>query len=356
MAAESMQDLITEGVLKCYIDLRSGVYYDWSRSGNEGSPSGITLGYNGGTFDTANSNIIVADALSLQGTEGCLGILANEFTGSLDRYLYKRDSGGTQYGWTRSGGDLFFYDGSISRSLTADLSGVRGQAVNFKTGETPEGFADGLPIGSYSGTVTITADTADLYIGNDYLNAAVFDDTLQAVWYVSRKLTDEEQLAIYNDVLNTDFGTTTAFQEGDVDLFQTVDDGDISVTGGITRMTGRLATAAYLAMFGGNEDDPGGGDTTYQWWGNIGETDPAKTYRSETQYLLRNMPNTSENRIKLEQAVLRDLEFFKDIDTASSIQVQTIVPQRNRIDITVDIQALGQRDTFRYVNNWEAPQ
>jgi hypothetical protein len=46
-------------------------------------------------------------------------------------------------------------------------------------------------------------------------------------------------------------------QEGDVHLFQTVNDGDICVVGGLVEMSSGLDTAAYISLFGGNEQDDG---------------------------------------------------------------------------------------------------
>ena len=46
-------------------------------------------------------------------------------------------------------------------------------------------------------------------------------------------------------------------QQGDVLLFQTVDDGEINIENGVVEMSGGLETAAYLSLYGGNEDDDG---------------------------------------------------------------------------------------------------
>ena len=53
-------------------------------------------------------------------------------------------------------------------------------------------------------------------------------------------------------------------QQGDVKLIQTNDDGDINIINGVTEMSGGLETTVYLALFGGNEDDNGIGDTPHQ--------------------------------------------------------------------------------------------
>jgi len=76
----------------------------------------------------------------------------------------------------------------------------------------------------------------------------------------------------------------------DVYLFQTNDDGEICIENGIVSLTGGLDTAAYLSLFGGNEQDDGSQNTSLNYWGNILENDKAFQYRSQTQYLLRSIP------------------------------------------------------------------
>jgi hypothetical protein len=70
-------------------------------------------------------------------------------------------------------------------------------------------------------------------------------------------------------------------------------------------MSGGLETSAYLSLFGGNEDDAGLSDKTMQWWGNVG-AEQAKQYRSETQNLLKSLPLTSSNLLRVEAAAGRE--------------------------------------------------
>lgn len=143
-------------------------------------------------------------------------------------------------------------------------------------------------------------------------------------------------------------------QQGDVKLFQTDNDGDIAVRDGVVEMGGGLETAAYLSLFGGNEDDDGLADNPKTWWGNLDEIDPAKQYRSETQNLLRGMPATSGNLRRIEDAASRDLSWFVSERAASSVTVSASMPGVNRIKITVDIEADGIESRFEFVENWRA--
>lgn len=143
-------------------------------------------------------------------------------------------------------------------------------------------------------------------------------------------------------------------QQGDVTLFQTDNEGEINVRDGIVEMGGGLETAAYLSLFGGNEDDDGLADNPKTWWGNIEEVDPARQYKSETQYLLKAIPATSGNLRRIEDAAARDLAWFIAERVASSVTVSASIPGVNRIKLTVGIEADGIESRFEFIENWKA--
>lgn len=143
-------------------------------------------------------------------------------------------------------------------------------------------------------------------------------------------------------------------QQGDVLLCQTNDDGEINVVDGMVEMSGGLETAAYLSLFGGNEDDDGRADNAATWWGNLGETDPARQYRSETQHLLQALAANTGNLRRVEDAATRDLAWFVQNNVASSVSVSASIPGVNKIKLTIDIEAVGEESSFEFVENWKA--
>lgn len=143
-------------------------------------------------------------------------------------------------------------------------------------------------------------------------------------------------------------------QQGDVKLFQTDDGGNISVEDGLVAMSGGLETAAYLSLFGGNEDDDGRSGSPLTWWGNLDENDPARQYRSETQNLVQALPLTTGNLRRIEDAALRDLAWLTSGNIASSVSVSASIPGLNRVKLTVDIEARGEESRFEFVENWKA--
>lgn len=139
----------------------------------------------------------------------------------------------------------------------------------------------------------------------------------------------------------------------DVRLFQTPDDGEINVVNGVVEMGGGLETAVYLSLFGGNEDDSGAQEDPNQWWGNRDETNGSAILRSETQYLLRSLPVTLPNIVRLRDAVNRDLQWLIDDGAANNITVVVSSPVVNKVHIDITITAEGVESNFKYVENWK---
>lgn len=143
-------------------------------------------------------------------------------------------------------------------------------------------------------------------------------------------------------------------QQGDVLLFQTTDDGEINVTGGLVEMTGGLDTSVYLSLFGGNQDDDTGQGSTRQWWGNIDETEQSRVYRSETQYLLPILLPIPASLNRLQDAGLRDLNWLLEENIASTVEVEATIPEVDKVMLVVIVEADGVEQRFEYTENWKA--
>lgn len=137
----------------------------------------------------------------------------------------------------------------------------------------------------------------------------------------------------------------------DVLLYHTPDNGEININRGEVELSAGLRTAAYLSLFGGNEDDPGGSDETLSWWGNVGEV---VQFRSETQHLLNATNAAPRNLRRVEQAALRDLAWMISDSVASEITAEATIPGLNRVKLVVTITAEGQESRFAFSENWKA--
>lgn len=142
--------------------------------------------------------------------------------------------------------------------------------------------------------------------------------------------------------------------QGDVLLFQTTDDGEIEVEDGTVTLSGGLETAAYLSLFGGNEQDSGRPDDPLTWWGNIDEGRQERRYRSETQHLLRAIPAIPANLRRIEQAAERDLAWMVSVNAATAVSATASMPGRNRVRLVVRIEADGAPSIIEYFENWKA--
>ena len=123
----------------------------------------------------------------------------------------------------------------------------------------------------------------------------------------------------------------------DVLLYETNDGGEVVVEVGELALDYGLETAVYLSLFGGNEDD--GGDRaseSKQWWGNLAEPDSRRHLRSETQHLLRTLPPTEANLLRVQDAMGRDLAWMQESLGAEVTAVATLTgPNSVRLTITI---------------------
>lgn len=143
-------------------------------------------------------------------------------------------------------------------------------------------------------------------------------------------------------------------QEGDVLLCQTNDGGEIESINGLLTMSSGLDTSAYLSLFGGNEQDDGSSNTDQQYWGNVLETEPSKLYRSETQYLLKSIPATTSNLLRIEDAAKRDLQWYLDENIANAVVVSASLVGLNKVNIEIGITGAEENIDINFLANWEA--
>ncbi len=133
----------------------------------------------------------------------------------------------------------------------------------------------------------------------------------------------------------------------DVRLFQTPDGGEIKAVNGQLQLTEGLDTAAILSCFGGNSDDSGQtSDDSKQWWGNAGETDPAKKYRSQLQHLLKTLPLIPANLPRFEDAANADLAWMADSGVVDSVAARATMPGVNQVQVDVAFVINGKKTLF----------
>ena len=137
-------------------------------------------------------------------------------------------------------------------------------------------------------------------------------------------------------------------------LFHTPDGGDIQLANGQITTSNGLYTALYLALVGGNDEDSGDdAEDSQQWWGNLIESDPARHYRSRTQYVLQGLPATTGNLRLLSEAVDADLQTLVDDGTITEFSALVRLTAPRRVSIGAQVVANGELYQFEYEEAWE---
>jgi phage gp46-like protein len=148
----------------------------------------------------------------------------------------------------------------------------------------------------------------------------------------------------------------SALSISDVRLFHTPDGGDIAFENGLAVLSDGLDSAAYLSLFGGNEDDAGlPADVSKQWWGNFSESNTSRRYRSETQYALATLPPTTGNLRRIESAATNDLAWFIADGFAESVTPMGSMPALNHIRLDVVFVIDGQSFVVSFDRPWGVP-
>jgi len=138
----------------------------------------------------------------------------------------------------------------------------------------------------------------------------------------------------------------------DVRLYHTIDGGEVDVTAGQFVLSDSPESAVYISLFGGNEEDSGkASDDRLQWWGNLIESDPERVLRSETQYLLNELPATTGNLVRIEEAALRDLDWMKGYG-ATSITATATMPRLDWVALTIAFEIDGQKYNPTFTAPW----
>lgn len=139
----------------------------------------------------------------------------------------------------------------------------------------------------------------------------------------------------------------------DVRLYQASGDG-----GETTWINGQpvtaegLETAAYLSLFGGNQDDSGLTDgEAVMWWANFEEPVAARRQRSQLQSLLRGIPATPSNLLRLEDAATADLAWMTT-ELKAKVTVEATMPALNAVNMHIAITIGDSTYPFDFPSSW----
>lgn len=142
--------------------------------------------------------------------------------------------------------------------------------------------------------------------------------------------------------------------EGDVLFTDSPDGGQISIENGLIACDKGFATAVYISLFGGNEEDSGLVKNNKGFWGNcLGEKDTQLV--SKFQHFIKTCPLTPKNLIAACDAAKSDLEWMIKDEIATDIEVTGRILSFIEADFHIVISNGNENilDT-NYGVNWEA--
>lgn len=144
----------------------------------------------------------------------------------------------------------------------------------------------------------------------------------------------------------------------DLKLIETGNGGDVVKNAKDLAVIFGFQNVPYLSMFGGNveESTPTTRNYTQQafdWWGNdlLMPNDSLIQFNSETERALNTFPLTSSGRLKIENAVKKDLE---GMQTFAKVDVQTSITSDDRIEIAIRLTKLSNLKSVQFVYLWDA--
>lgn len=109
----------------------------------------------------------------------------------------------------------------------------------------------------------------------------------------------------------------------------------------------------YIALFGGNREDPGSGTSQFQHWSNLLDNEPGYNLRSQTAYQLNTAEPSNNGLLLLHDAVRNDLQeaLNSKLITDLDVVVGWLTSDRVKIELTFTVNF--QRVNLIYTPNWE---
>jgi len=202
-----IQDLIREGVVKCWIDARSGHLNDLSENGNDGTPSvGTRWEGHALRFNAVTDEVTVAADASLSLTTGTLITLGRFRSQTSSEYLIGHLAGVTGYYLFMDATRLRFGADAGAWSIVTSLPSSRCIGITFESGQIPIGYVDGLSIGNFNGVATVTAAATVTTFGNT-INVGQTLSPYESGMIISRISTAAEMAQLYDELANLTYPT-----------------------------------------------------------------------------------------------------------------------------------------------------
>jgi Fe-S cluster assembly iron-binding protein IscA len=144
----------------------------------------------------------------------------------------------------------------------------------------------------------------------------------------------------------------------DLRLIESLDGGDYVLKGNDLQLISGFQNMPYIGLFGGNKQPTTGPKTTEQtfdFWGNylFYPTDSSKWINSITEHLLEATELNSASRIKIEQSVMKDLQFMLEF---AEIKVSVVLIDVDKLKITIEIHEPNVLNSTVFTYIWNATE
>lgn len=149
----------------------------------------------------------------------------------------------------------------------------------------------------------------------------------------------------------------------DIAIVETGNGGELRLSGNDLSVQNGWGNMIYLAMFGGNIEGSTGEfaptEIRNDFWGNdvLFPNDLSVQLNSETERTLKSVALGSDGRLKIQQAVQRDLRFMQDF---ADVTVEVTLQGVDKVNITIRVRELPKTrgttpDAFRaFIFIWDS--
>lgn len=134
----------------------------------------------------------------------------------------------------------------------------------------------------------------------------------------------------------------------DVSVIETLNGGDLQQVGNDLAVVYNIENMIYLGMFGGNieasTDNNAVKVESFDYWANslLMFNNPSQQFNSLTERTINSVPLTSSGRVLIENAIKKDLEFFKDLGGIVTVSVEIIATDKIKVSIRVELNSQKQ--------------
>lgn len=129
----------------------------------------------------------------------------------------------------------------------------------------------------------------------------------------------------------------------DLSVIETLNGGDVQQVGNDLAVVYNIENMIYLGMFGGNveasTDNTSVQIESFDYWGNslLMFNNPSQQFNSLTERTINTTPLTSSGRVLIENAIKKDLEFFKDLGGVVTVSVEIVATDKIKVRIRVEL-------------------